>query len=70
LKAIAEEQKVRCAADILQGDTLKAVWKWVHKHHAELIVVLRPEIIDPERELFVQLADLLEKRTGATVYRV
>jgi hypothetical protein len=69
-KAIAQERSVKCFADILQGDTLKAVWRWVHKHHAELIVVLRPEIIDPERDKFVQLAVLLERRTSATVYRV
>jgi hypothetical protein len=70
LQEMAEEHDVSSVVQILEGDTLKSVWKWVRRHHAEFIVLLRPEIIDPEREIFIQLADLLEKRAGATVYRV
>ena len=70
LYAIAKEHDVQCQTEILDGDTLKTVWRWVHKHHPDVVVIARPEIIDPERDLFAKIADNLEKRFTAKVVRV
>ena len=69
LKKITEDRDIRCSTVNLEGDTIKTVWKWVSKNHPEIIMVAMPEIIDPERDLFIQLAELLGKRMSVTVYR-
>ena len=70
LTSIAHDRKVECSPVMLEGKTEDAVLEWVQEHQPDGIVVLRPEIIDPERELFIKLADLLEKRFSVKLYRV
>lgn len=70
LTNIAHDRNVVCSPVMLQGKTEDAVIEWVQEHQPDAIVVLRPEIIDPERDLFVKLADFLERRFSVKLYRV
>ena len=65
MQKTAEDKGFNCITEIL-----KSVWKWVKRNQPEVIVMARPEIIDPERDEVARITDVLEKRHKARLYRV
>ena len=70
LQKTAEDKGFNCITEILKGNVLRSVWKWVKRNQPEVIVMARPEIIDPERDEVARITDVLEKRHKARLYRV
>lgn len=70
LRMTAEDKGYSCNTEILKGNLLRTVWKWVRRNEPEVIVMALPEIIDPERDKVAKVTDILEKRYSARLYRV